>query len=63
VQLLLASGPAPGTVECVTSNDAHSDDPGLTWLATRLRWERTLESLQLHSSAYRPRLEQERPAA
>ena len=49
----------------MTSTDAHAiDHPGLAWLAARLRWERTLESLRLHRAVTgAPGLEQERSAA
>ena len=47
----------------MTSTDV-GHDPGLAWLAARLRWERTLETLRLHRSVtVGPCLEQERPAA
>ena len=49
----------------MTSTDLHAvHDPGLAWLAARLRWERTLEGLRLHRAVTgSSRFEKERPAA
>jgi hypothetical protein len=52
-------------VDAVTTTDLHAvHDPGLAWLAARLRWEHTLEGLRLHRAVTgSPSSEQERPAA